>query len=94
MAMKMPFNEQPPSKNAQELANKALDKTNAFFTETNEKYKVTEKTAQAAEATKQGFMSLWGKAKALVKKDPNEAGTASESAGAGEEAKQAEPQAQ
>ena len=88
-AKRIPFNEAPPAKDAREFATKAIDKTGVFFTETNEKYKVSEKAEHAAEATKQGFMSLWGKAKALVKKNPDEANTAAEHQA--EEAKNEEP---
>ena len=82
MAKNLPFVEPPPAKSVQEWGSRTVDKTGAFFTETNEKYKVSEKTAQAAEATKQGFISLWGKAKQLVKKNPEQAagGSATESA--------------
>jgi len=65
-AKRINFTEQPPAKDAKEFASNAIDKTGAFFTETNEKYKISEKTAHAAEATKQGFKSLWGRAKTLV----------------------------
>ena len=49
--------------------NNSLEKTGKFFHETNEKYKISEKSAEAATAAKVGIMNLWGKAKTLVKKD-------------------------
>ena len=51
-AKKLPLTETPPFKNFEEAANRAVDKTNAFFVETDEKYKVTDKAAHAAEVTK------------------------------------------
>lgn len=69
--MKTSFTEQPPVKSAQEMATKAIDKTGAFFMETNQKYQITQKTTDAAAAAKTGIMSLWGRAKTLVAKNPN-----------------------
>lgn len=68
--MKTDFSEQPPAKSAQDTVNKALDKTGAFFVETNQKYQISEKTSQAAQQAKVGIMSLWGRAKTLVSKNP------------------------
>lgn len=45
---KLNFTESPPAKDAKELATKTLDKTSAFFTETNEKYQISTKTGEAA----------------------------------------------
>ena len=39
----------------------------------NEKYEISRHTSEAAEATKVGFLSLWGKAKTFVaKKEPEQ----------------------
>ena len=65
-AKKLNFDEATPAKDAKEYATKALDKTGAFFTETNEKYQISTKTAEAATTAKAGIISLWGRAKTLV----------------------------
>ena len=72
-AKKISFTEPPPAKNATELANRTYEKTGAFFSETNQKYQISEKASAAASATKQGAISLWARAKTLVAKNPNPA---------------------
>ena len=69
-AKNMPFSDIPPAKSATELADRTAKKANAAWTEANEKYHITEKTSAAATATKNGIMSLWGRAKTLVEKKP------------------------
>ena len=73
----------PPAKSATELADRTAKRANAAWTEANEKYQISEKTSAAATATKNGIISLWGRAKTLVEKKPpanasNASGTATE----------------
>ena len=82
-ARKASFTEAPPSKSAQDAAKQAADKTVVFFSEANEKYQISAKTSEAAVAARTGIMSLWGRAKTLVAKNP--------SAAADAEAEKAEP---
>lgn len=79
-AKNLPFSDIPPAKSATEFADRTAKKANAAWQDANEKYQISEKTSAAATATKQGFMSLWGKAKTFVEKKPanNAAGTAEE----------------
>ncbi len=47
-AQKLDFKESAPSKDVKEFATKALDKTGAFFSDTNEKYQISAKTSEVA----------------------------------------------
>lgn len=68
--MNRPFTEAVPAKSAQEFVTKSIDKTGKFFSEVDQKYEVSRHASDAATATKVGIMSLWGKAKTLVAKNP------------------------
>ena len=76
--MNRPFTEEVPVKNATDFANRTAAQTSAFFSEANEKYQISEKASAAAAATSAGISSLWSKTKALVKKNPQQTGSASE----------------
>ena len=76
-AKQQTFTERTPAKSAQELADNALakistgtgeviGKTGQFFSETDQKYKISQKTSEGITSAKVGFMSLWGRAKTLV----------------------------
>ena len=73
------FPEPLPAKSITEGANKALastqkagaeawDSTSKWASATNEKYQISQKTSEAATATKAWGVSLWGRAKAAVNK--------------------------
>ena len=70
----MPFEEKQPPRDAKEYAERAAEdtarvtkenweKTKQWSQQMDDQYKIKEKSAQLAEQTKTGFMSLWGKAK-------------------------------
>ena len=85
MAKNLPFKENPPVKSATEFATRTVDSTGAFFKNTNEKYQISEKTSQAAAATKAGAISLWGKAKGLFSKKDGAAAADGQAASASEQ---------
>lgn len=51
-----------PARNVAEQAERAAKATGDFFSETNEKYQVSDKAVEVASKTKEGFMNLWNKA--------------------------------
>lgn len=65
------FTEPVPAKSAQEYVTKSIDKTGKFFGEVDSKYEISRHTSEAATTAKVGIMSLWGRAKTLVQKNPN-----------------------
>ena len=65
--MNKPFNEKQPPKNIQEFANNALQRSNTWIEETNNKYQISEKTNEAAHKAKEGIISFWAKTKQKFK---------------------------
>ena len=63
--------EQPPAKNATELAERTLENTQNWAKETDEKYQIQQKANDLAQKTKAGVASLWSQV-AGKKKDDNQ----------------------
>ena len=61
-----PVTERAPPRNAEEFAKRTTEDTAKFFSEANEKYEISQKAAVVTQKTKEGIMSLWGKAKAAT----------------------------
>lgn len=61
-----PVTERAPPRNAEEFAKRTTEDTAKFFSEANEKYEISQKAAVVGQKTKEGIMSLWGKAKAAT----------------------------
>ena len=67
----------PPPKNAQEFADRAgktITKSavavGTFVSDSNEKYKIAEKTSAVAQSTKNAFLGLFNKAKESMASQP------------------------
>ena len=52
------------------MTTEALNKTGKFFSEQDERFKISQKTNEGLASAKVGLMSLWGRAKTLVQKNP------------------------
>ena len=61
LAKGLEFNEPPPAKNAQELAERTLASTSGWAKDVDSKYEVQAKASDLANKTKAGVAALWGK---------------------------------